>query len=69
MTAGFTKLGNDIDSIQLKKGDISASAAVKGHPYGHIAMYNGVQWVSDFKQKSFWVATQYSVEKKYAVYR
>jgi predicted chitinase len=66
---GFTKLGNDINTIQLKKGDIAAFGAVKGHPYGHIAMYNGSQWVSDFKQKSFWVATQYSVEKKYAIYR
>lgn len=66
---GFTKIGNDINSIELKKGDIAAFAAVKGHPYGHIAMYNGTQWVSDFKQKSFWVAAQYSVEKKYSIYR
>lgn len=66
---GFTKLGTDLDSIQLKKGDIAAFGSVKGHPYGHIAMWTGTQWVSDFKQKSFWVANQYSVEKKYAIYR
>ncbi|GIZ15879.1 hypothetical protein RCZ15_11220 [Capnocytophaga catalasegens] len=67
--AGFTKIGNDINSIELKKGDIVAFAAVKGHIYGHIAMWNGEQWVSDFKQNSFWVANQYSVEKKYVLYR
>lgn len=66
---GFTKIGTDINSIQLKKGDIAAFAAVKGHKFGHLAMYNGTQWVSDFKQKSFWVASQYSVDKKYAIYR
>ena len=26
-------------------------------------MWNGEQWVSDFKQKSFWVAPQYEKEK------
>lgn len=66
---GFTKIGTDLDSIQLKKGDIVAFAAVKGHPYGYIAMWTGTQWISDFKQKDFWVANQYSVEKKYAIYR
>ena len=66
---GFTKIGTDLDSINLIKGDIAAFGSVKGHPYGHIAMWNGTNWVSDFKQKSFWVANQYSVEKKYAIYR
>lgn len=66
---GFTKLGNNIDNIELKKGDIAAFASVTGHKYGHIAMYNGTQWVSDFRQNSFWVATAYSKEKKYSIYR
>ncbi len=68
---GFTKIGSDLDlnSVSLKKGDIATFSSVKGHPYGHIAMWNGKQWVSDFKQKSFWVATQYSIDKKYAIYR
>lgn len=69
MNYGFTKVGTDIDAITLKKGDIAAFGAVSGHAYGHIAMWNGTQWVSDFKQSSFWVANQYSVEKKYAIYR
>ena len=25
-----------------------------GHKYGHIAMYNGQQWISDFKQRRLW---------------
>jgi len=66
---GFSKIGTDLDSIRLEKGDIVAFGSVKGHKYGHIAMWTGTQWVSDFKQKSFWVANQYSVDKKYAIYR
>ena len=55
------------ENIELKKGDIAAFASVTGHKYGHIAMYNGTQWVSDFRQNSFWVATAYSKEKKYSM--
>ena len=32
------------------KGDVAVIPAVKGHPAGHMAMYDGHQWVSDFKQ-------------------
>ena len=32
-------------------------------------MWNEEQWVSDFLQKSFWVAPQYEKEKKYVLYR
>ncbi|SFI49999.1 hypothetical protein [Halpernia frigidisoli] len=66
---GFTKVGTNLDSVSLEKGDIVAFGSVKGHPYGHISMWNGTNWVSDFKQKSFWVAKQYSIDKKYAIYR
>ena len=40
-------------------GDIVVFPAVKGHNYGHIAMWDGTQWVSDFKQKNFIVAPGY----------
>lgn len=32
-------------------GDIAIIQPVKGHPAGHMAMYDGQQWVSDFKQR------------------
>lgn len=49
-------------------GDIVVFPAVKGHKYGHIAIWNGTQWVSDFKQKNFIVASAYS-EADYKLYR
>jgi type VI secretion system secreted protein VgrG len=38
-----------------KKGDIVVIQPYPGgNQAGHIAMYDGGQWVSDFKQKDFW---------------
>lgn len=36
-----------------QKGDIVVIGKSKSHPHGHIAMYNGHQWISDFKQKTW----------------
>lgn len=33
-----------------QKGDVVSWGAIKGHPYGHTAIYNGKEWVSDTKQ-------------------
>lgn len=40
-----------------QKGDIVVFDAIKGHKYGHICMYNGVQWVSDFSREVCTVRT------------
>jgi type VI secretion system secreted protein VgrG len=38
-----------------QKGDIVViQPYVGGKPDGHIAAYDGKQWVSDFKQRDFW---------------
>nr|WP_031946445.1 peptidoglycan amidohydrolase family protein [Acinetobacter lactucae] len=34
------------------KGDIYIITKTVNHQYGHIAGYDGTQWISDFKQKS-----------------
>ena len=51
-----------------KKGDIAVFPAISGHKHGHIAMYNGSQWVSDFKQNSFFVASGYE-KSNYKIFR
>lgn len=38
---------------------------MKGHPYGHIAIKSDNSWISDFKQKSFYVANAY----RFGVYK
>lgn len=49
-----------------QKGDIVVIGRVGKHKHGHIAMYNGEQWISDFKQKSFKI---YDTIKDYTIWR
>lgn len=39
----------------FQKGDITVIEKNKYHKYGHIAMYSGSQWISDFRQKNEFV--------------
>jgi hypothetical protein len=71
------KLGfSTIDSTNYapEKGDIVVLKAfqgkIKNHEHGHIQMYDGVQWVSDFKQRDFWPGGDYRISKpKYVIFR
>ncbi|MET3131326.1 hypothetical protein AAKU55_001585 [Oxalobacteraceae bacterium GrIS 1.11] len=46
LTSGFIALGNSV----AQAGDVAVIEAIPGHPKGHMAMFNGTIWVSDFKQ-------------------
>lgn len=41
-----------LENYKPLKGDIVVIENSKEHFWGHIAMYNGTQWISDFKQKN-----------------
>lgn len=62
------------DEIKVTKdykpqiGDVVVFPRVKGHIFGHIAMYDGEQWISDFKQKSIYVSKAYR-NTKYRIFR
>lgn len=65
-----------LDKYSPKKGDIAVfqSPDLINHPHGHIQMYNGKEWVSDFKQgegkRHFWPGPTYRDKKpRYAIYR
>lgn len=49
-----------------QKGDIVVLSRTKRHFWGHIAMYTGRQWISDFKQKRM---NPYRDDVPYKVYR
>lgn len=51
------------------KGDISVIPSNSGHPFGHIAVYNGKQWVSDFKQVSLLPSRSYRANGKFQIFR
>lgn len=63
---GFDKVKED--NYKPLKGDIVVFPHVKGHIYGHIAMWNGEQWISDFKQKGIIVSKSYK-QCNYEVFR
>lgn len=51
-------------------GDIVVFQPIGGRKYGHIAIWNGKQWVSDFKQRNLIVHSDYLNDGcEYAIYR
>lgn len=55
---------------ELKVGDIVVFQPIGGRKYGHIAIWNGKQWVSDFKQRNLIVHSDYTKEgAEYHIYR
>ena len=64
---GFEEIS--VKGYKPMKGDISVLPTNKYTPFGHIAVYNGEQWVSDFKQKSIYPSGAYRTVGKYQIFR
>ena len=76
---GFSKV--NIDYSEAQKGDVAVFQPFyksqypglklnKDHPYGHMQMFDGEKWISDFKQSDFWPGSDYRKAKpKYRIYR
>ena len=61
----------EIEDVNDKKvGDIVVFQPIGKRYFGHIAMWNGKQWVSDFKQRSIIVHSDYSKDDcEYTIFR
>lgn len=46
LAAGFAA----VQTQEFVAGDIVVIAPIPGHPHGHMAMFNGTLWISDFRQ-------------------
>ncbi len=58
--AGFSSVADHRSAgYSPQRGDVAVFQAVPGHPHGHIAMYNGDRWVSDYRQDSFYANQAY----------
>ena len=64
---GFDEI--PIKGYSPKVGDISVLPRNSRHPFGHIAVYNGKIWVSDFKQKSLYPSKAYQANGKCQIFR
>lgn len=65
-----TAVGNP-DTFYFLKGDVMVMEPHKGGKLaGHIAGYDGKNWISDFVQRDFWSGPGYRTQKpSYVVYR
>ena len=52
--AGFIIIGNESKVPNFLPGDIMVNLNTSKHPYGHICMYNGSKWISDYVQDSIY---------------
>lgn len=55
-------------AYNYKKDDIVVFDAIGKHTSGHVQIYNGSKWISDFEQKKFYPYADGS-EPDYRVYR
>ena len=62
-SAGFTKISN---STQPQVGDVVVYDRSSKHPHGHIQIFDGNGWVSDFRQSSI---SPYSDAYSYTTWR
>jgi hypothetical protein len=72
LSNGFHAISVDNpDKFPFQQGDIVVIQPTKhGNPAGHIAGYDGKNWISDFVQHGFWPGLAYAKEKPgYVVYR
>lgn len=60
---GFNKIASgttleDLKSKVFKRGDIVVYDRSKNYPHGHIQVYTGTGWVSDFRQRYIYIYTK-----------
>lgn len=56
-------------TYQPRVGDVLVEPRLPGHENGHMAMYDGTRWVSDFPQHDMWGGTVFKKYKRGIVFR
>lgn len=67
LSAGFYPILSNVP----QKGDVIVIQPITGHPDGHMAMYDGHEWISDFAQHhGFYPSQAYrDIHPPYTIYR
>lgn len=61
---------DDPDHFGFIRGDVMVMEPHTGSTAGHVAGYDGKNWISDFVQRDFWADPKYRKERpQYVVYR
>lgn len=65
--AGFCEVSS---KGPFQAGDVAVIQPITGHPDGHMCMFDGSNWISDFKQHSLYPGPAYRNAKPiYKIYR
>ena len=69
-SAGFTEYSS-VPPGGYEAGDVAVIQKPDDqHEHGHMQMYSGAQWISDFKQQDFWPGSIYTEKTpSYKIYR
>ena len=67
ISVGFENKGQ-LQRANWLKGDVAIIKGVTGHPHGHMCIYNGTNWISDFVQERLYPSRSYG-EAPYNIYR
>src|SRR5262249_23470326 len=70
LVVGFNLIRSGLGYIH-QLGDVGIVQPIPGHPHGHMAMFDGKHWISDFVQwHGIYPGQSYRKEKPaYAIYR
>ena len=65
--AGVVPLG---PGEPIRAGDVVVMQQLRPGHAGHMAMYDGTQWISDFRQDHFYPGPEYrTIRPRYTMYR
>lgn len=64
---GFEEIATENYNPQM--GDVIVFPSIKGHEHGHIAMYDGKHWISDFKQIDKFGSNTYRQNNEHYIFR
>ena len=54
----------------LQAGDIAVIQGTQHHEYGHVCIFDGHQWISDFRQKTMYPGVEYrALKPSFIIYR
>ncbi|KAG2433258.1 hypothetical protein HXX76_008326 [Chlamydomonas incerta] len=70
MGSSLVAVGFCFADAPLQVGDVAVIQDCQGHPHGHIQVWTGSQWVSDFVQRDFWPGPKYrELQPSSVIYR
>jgi hypothetical protein len=69
VAAGFVRYDTEPEG-GYQKGDVAVMQGFPGSASGHMQMYDGSVWISDFRQNGFWAGPGYRTNKPgFKIYR